>query len=191
MLSSATSFVQPLAAEDIVFQAEVNAPQAALDDSLQLTLRISGTQNVSPIELPAIEGFTSRFIGPATQVSIINGQSSVTKSFIYVLYPQKKGKFTIPAFTIELEGKKYTSEPIAVDVVDAVASSSSAGGPAQNQGVANLSDKIFMIMGTPEKEAYIGEKVALTIKRKSDILRVTLTPEEEHKGEEKHENENR
>src|SRR3989344_3629000 len=105
LLSLATSFVPPLCAEDITFETEVNAPQVALDDSLQLTLKITGTQNVSPIELPAIDGFTSRFIGPATHVSIINGQSSTTKSFIYLLYPQKTGTFIIPAFTLELEGK--------------------------------------------------------------------------------------
>src|SRR3989338_10935035 len=133
LLSLTASFVPPLAAEDITFETEVNAPQVALDDSLQLTLRITGTQNVSPIELPAIDGFTSRFIGPATSVSIINGQSSVTKSFIYVLYPQRTGKFTIPAFTLELEGKKYTSAPVEIDVVDQVSSGPQPGGPAHNQ----------------------------------------------------------
>lgn len=164
LLILAMSIVQPLSAEDITFEAEVNAPQVALDDSLQLTLKITGTQDVIPIELPEINGFTSRFIGPATHVAIINGQSSVTKSFIYALYPQQKGKFTIPGLTITIAGKDFASAPIEVEVVDAVAAPSPAGSPAQNQALTNLSDKIFMIMGTPEKEAYLGEKVPLTIK---------------------------
>ena len=55
-------------AEDISVRATVDSNQITLGSSTRLVLTVNGTQKVDPIELPAIDGFDSRYLGPQTQV---------------------------------------------------------------------------------------------------------------------------
>jgi len=74
-------------AEDIAFDAFVNANKVSMGTAIQLTLTVKGTQDVDVPQLPTIDGFDARYVGPATQVSVVNGAYSTTKSFYYVLLP--------------------------------------------------------------------------------------------------------
>ncbi len=163
-------------AEDISFEATVDSNQVSLDSSFQLTLTVHGTQNASPVQLPTIDGFDSRYLGPSTHVSIINGQVSSAKSFIYNLYPQKVGQFTIPALSITIDGKTYSSAPIIMEVV---AESSSPQGQNQLQAEqpTSLQDKIFLVINTPKKEAFLNEKIPLSIKLYVAGLKVRYSPQ--------------
>ena len=113
-------------AEDISLTATIDRNSLTLNDRLQLTLTIHGTQDTSPPSFPSIDGFTLLF-GPkiTAQTSIINGVVSASKGYTYVLQPAAKGKFTIGPSTVEYKGKVYSSSPVTVEVVGAVPSSGS------------------------------------------------------------------
>ena len=92
-------------AEDISFKATVDSNHVTLGNSTHLLLKVTGAKKVDPIQLPAIEGIDSRYLGPQTEVSIVNGNYSSSKSFIYVLFSNKAGKFTVPAIAATIDGK--------------------------------------------------------------------------------------
>ena len=78
----ATSSV--VGADAITFEATVNSPRVSLNEALQLTLTITGVnENLDPISLPVLDGFSAKYLGPSTSVSIVNGNYHSEQSFIY------------------------------------------------------------------------------------------------------------
>ena len=103
--------------QDVSVEAEVSSRKVALGSAIQFTITVHGDNNVDPIQLPSIEGFDVRYLGPSTRVSIINGQYSSSKSFVYSLFPKKEGQFEIPKIDVLVSGKTYTLPPLPVEVV--------------------------------------------------------------------------
>lgn len=169
-------------AQEIRFEVEVSANRVEVGSALQLTLTVHGAKVDGPLQLPQIEGLDVRYLGPSTRISIINGRYSQANSFIYTLFPLKTGTFQIPAFSINIDGKTYTSEPITIEVYSpSAASSSQASGTGHGM---NLQNRLFLSMGTPKEEVYLYEKVPLNIKLYiADIQVEDLQfPEFEHAG---------
>ncbi|VAX37263.1 hypothetical protein MNBD_UNCLBAC01-389 [hydrothermal vent metagenome] len=153
-------FVTPSFAQDISVQAEVNIRKVVLDSFIQLSVIIEGTQNVVPVELPAIDGFQTRYLGPSRRTTIANGQYMSSITFSYSLFPLKTGKFMVPEIIVTVDGQVYTTMPIEVEVVDSSsASSPSAGGSAP----VGLEDKIFLSLKVPKYEVYLNEKLPIKI----------------------------
>jgi hypothetical protein len=173
------------AAQDITVQAEVNTRTVALDSYIRLTITVTGVQTVDPVDLPDIEGFQSRFIGPSSRVSIVNGQYSSSYAFLYDLYPEKTGTFTIPSLTLSIRGNDYQTKAVTVEVVPA------SGRPPVNQDkedsgqtAESLKDRLFLIMASPHHEVFLNQKVPLVIRLYIAGLSVRDVeyPEVEHAG---------
>ncbi|MFP4472468.1 MAG: BatD family protein [Candidatus Omnitrophota bacterium] len=150
-------------AQDIQFEASVNRTTVPLDGVVQLTLTASGTQDLEPMELPDIEGFQARYIGPSTRVSIVNGQYASSIAFIYKLFPQKTGTFTVPALTADIEGQSYTTQPITLTVVEDGSPAEAGQAHDENRSVG-LDDKIFLVASSTEKTAYRHEAIPVTVR---------------------------
>ncbi|MCI4624900.1 MAG: BatD family protein [Candidatus Magnetoovum sp. WYHC-5] len=151
-------------AEDISFELLADTQYLEVGESTMLGLKIVGTRNASAPALPNIDGFSGRYIGPSTQMSIVNGVASVSITHKYTLVALKEGKFTIGPFTLNIDGKQYTSNAITIAVTH------DKKGTAQNQpntarsGGSELKNRIFMSV-IPEKNViYINEKVPLKVK---------------------------
>lgn len=153
----------PALAEDISFEASVDTDTVELGSSLQLTLTVSGADAMPPIELPKIDGLETRYLGPSTQISIINGQMSRTTAAVFTVIPLQTGEFTIPAVTITVNGKDYSSRPVTFKVVGSGTLSPQSTTSANNTA-AGLQDRIFIVLGTSKNEAYLNEPIPLVIK---------------------------
>lgn len=152
-------------AQDIMVEAEVSAQTVALDDYLRLTITVTGVQTLDPVDLPAIEGFQSRFVGPSSRVSIINGKYASSYAFLYDLFPEKTGTWTIPSLTVTVQGKAYATQPVTIEVV------SSSGRPAPgrpgNDGTPSaeaLKDRLFLVMASPLREGYLHQRVPVVVR---------------------------
>lgn len=150
-------------AQDITFEASVSAKQVSLGSLLQLTLTVEGLQKSPPIDLPEIDGFESRYLGPSTRVSIVNGQYSSSVAHIYNLFPLKEGKFQIPSITATIQGQAFSTQPIDVEVTDSPVAASSQLGESNQQQVS-LEDKVFLVLEASKKSVYLGEKISVTIR---------------------------
>jgi len=155
-------------AETVTFEAVVNSSRVSLDEVMQLTLTITGVNdNLDPVSLPVIDGLTAKYLGPSTNVSIINGVYHSERSFTYNLFPNKVGKFQIPAITATIAGQTYTTKPIDVEVVESSPQAQASAGPSnQNQApnAQSLKDKILLVASVNKNDVYLNERIPLTIK---------------------------
>ena len=149
-------------AQDVQFTAEVDQNKVALGSSAQWTLTVTGAQDVPDPQIPAVDGLDIRYLGPATRISIVNGQYSSKKSWMYSVLPTKVGSFTIPSVQIHAGGQTYTTQPVTIDVVDegsGIPSPVSPGGGAS----ASLADKIFLVLRLAKEKVYVNERLPIKI----------------------------
>ena len=161
----ATSSV--LWADAITFEATVNSPRLAMDEALQLTLTFTGVNNgLDPVSLPVLDGFSAKYLGPSTSVSIVNGDYHSEKSFIYNLFPNKIGRFQIPPISATIAGQTYTTKPIDVEVFEssAQAQTSSGASDQKSPNAENLKDKVLIMVAVDKTDVYLNERVPVSIK---------------------------
>ncbi len=150
-------------AQDISVTASLSSPTIALNEAAQLTITVVGAKDdITPPDVPKIEGFAVRFLGPSTQISIVNGQYSSQRSFIYNLFPAKTGHLQIPAITLNVGGADHTTAPLDMEVTNAAATPAAASTAAPT--AESLKDRIFLQLSTPKARVYVGEKVPVSIR---------------------------
>lgn len=150
-------------AQDINFEVTVDKNKVSVGSSLQLRLTFFGTQEISTPQLPEIDGFDTQHIGPATNISIVNGRVSSSVTHLYRLIAKKEGLFIIPPLSITYKGQVYVSDPLSIEVV------SGAVGPADEEGLeefdpAKLKDRIFIKMEAGKTKAYVNEEIPITVR---------------------------
>jgi len=151
-------------AKDINFEATVDRDKVGLGQTLQLDLTFAGTQNMPAPELPVMEGFQSRYLGPSTRMSIINGQASSSITQIYTLLPTKTGTFKIGPFKFEHNGDKYNSNSIDLEVAEEVKPSENKPSPEEQPDTKDLNERIFLRMQVKKDKVYLNEVLPVTIK---------------------------
>ena len=103
----------------VQFEAKVSKTTLGLNERLRIDFTMNDDgDNFSP---PSFEGF--RVVGgPSQQVSQswINGRASFQKSYSYYLLPTQKGTLVIKQASVEINGQIYKTNPIRVNVTNAV-----------------------------------------------------------------------
>ena len=111
-------FTTVASAQEVSFKAQPSRTSLGENEYLRVdfTMNKEG-DNFSP---PAFEGF--EVTGPTQSISHswINGNRSFSKTYTYMLHPKRKGKLTVGAASIFIEGKEYKTKPFTIEVTDAV-----------------------------------------------------------------------
>ncbi|WP_277234876.1 BatD family protein [Phocaeicola salanitronis] len=168
--------VLPMQAKnDVTLVAE--APDVVVSgDQFRLTFTVN-TQKGKDFLAPSISGFDV-LMGPSrsqqSSTQIINGKvsSSSAITYTYILMAGKEGTYTIPAASIEVDGKKIFSNALTIKVLPP---DQSAGNQQSGQGQSNssrgqiaggkISDKDLFITATAAKTTvYEQEAILLTYK---------------------------
>jgi len=139
-------------AEDIQVLATVDRNQITLEDSLQLSITIQGTQNTPPPELPSLPDFRVTSSGTSSSTQIINFKRSVSITHKYRLTPMNTGQFKIGSVRIRANGKTYATQPITVVVQKPT---------VQNQ---SADKSVFVETNVSKKTAYVGEQLIYSFK---------------------------
>ena len=172
-------------AKEINFEIMVDRSKVALNQSMQLNLVFTGTQDVPTIKLPEMEGFNSRYMGPSTMMSVVNGSVTSSITHMYQLYPQKTGVFKVGPLQFEYKGDTYSSNTLQVEVVQNQSPANIQSDASAGQEAKDISDRIFLVLQVKKKKLYINEVVGVTIKLYVNRLRVQLPnqyPAIEHEG---------
>ncbi|MBN1364410.1 MAG: protein BatD [Syntrophaceae bacterium] len=108
-------------ASDITFNASVDKNIVALDDTVQYTVSVSGNSagGAPSPRLPQFVNLNIVGTSQSSNFSFINGQTSISKSFIYTLRPEKIGQAHIGQASIVINGQTYTTETIDIKVTKA------------------------------------------------------------------------
>lgn len=146
----------PVRAEEPSVTATLSSDTITLDDQAELQITVQGTQKSPPPQIQA-EGVNIRYSGASTQIQMNNFNVTRSVKHTYTVLPQKLGTFTIPAVTLEVEGKKLTTSPLKLTV----ASPSSSGSTSSSGGTASADAPNAKFASAewvlPKTSAYVGE----------------------------------
>ncbi|ARV07139.1 BatD protein [Polaribacter sp. SA4-10] len=141
-------------AQEATLKAKVSKNKLGLNQRLRIEFAINkqGGDNFSP------PGFTNFKIvgGPSQSVSQswINGKSSFTQSYTYIIQPKRKGELVINPASIKIGGKIIKSEPIKIIVLDAVDLPKNPNDPSY---IAQ--QNIHLVAEISKSKPYVGEGV--------------------------------
>jgi BatD DUF11 like domain len=134
------------------FTASLDNDTITLGQSTTLSLTFEGGSPPNAPALPDIPGLQITYVGPSSQFSFINGQTSSTVTHHFTVTPQRTGDFVIPALTADVDGVRLTSQPLHLQVVQP-----SAASAAQINSGSQIA---FMKLSLPEDKVYDGEVIA-------------------------------
>ena len=66
---------------------------------------------------PAIPNLRIDYLGPSSQVTIVNGQVNSTVTHNFTVTPRQAGDFAIPALTADVGKERLHTEPLSLKVL--------------------------------------------------------------------------
>ena len=135
---------------DIQVTASVDRKEITLEDSVNFSVVIEGTQSASPPELPPLDSFTVKARGSSSSFQIINGDRSSSITYNYILLPKKTGTFTIAPAIVNIEEEPYQTAPITLIVKKASART-------------NARRMVFAKMVVSNKKPFVQEQITATL----------------------------
>lgn len=134
------------------FVASVDKTKITLEDSINLSLTASGGTASEP-DIPETKGLEFIPRGTSSQMQITNGSFSSSESFNYQVNPKATGKLIIPSITTEIDGKKYTTQAITIEVNESI----------QRKDI-DTSKNTFVSVHVNNKKPYVNEQVIYTFR---------------------------
>ena len=155
---------------------KLQAPSTVVEGQKFQIKYVVASDEASSFTAPNIEGCELIF-GPAvstsSSISIINGKqsSSYQKIYSYTYNALTRGKYTIPAVTVKIEGRNYSTSPTSLEVLppDSRAQNQNKGSNTQPSPSATTTqtltkDDIFIRVILNKKEVYEQEPIEMTVK---------------------------
>ena len=99
--------------------ASVDRTQVAVGESVYLTIRIlDGRGNIQAPQLPPLQDLDIHYTGRASRMSLVNGVSSSSIEFSYVVSPRRMGVHVIPALEVNVAGAPLQTNPVRIEAID-------------------------------------------------------------------------
>jgi hypothetical protein len=150
--------VSSLSLAQVDFTAEASRDKIAINERLRIEFKMNvDGDNFTP---PNFIGFQV-VAGPSQSVSQswINGVSSMSKSYTYVLKPNKTGKLTIQQAVMTYDENEYKTIPQVINVTGAV---EKPKGP-DDQSIS-ADDSVYLVAEVSNSNPYLNEAIRVVYK---------------------------
>ncbi len=131
------------------FTASLDRDTFTLGEQATLSLKFDGVQPQDAPGLPNIAGLQFQYVGPSSSFSFINGQTSSSITYNYIVTAQHDGEFTIPGMRADISGQQLASAPLKLTVTKVDAPSAAA--------VNSGNEVAFLKFIFPKSKIYVGE----------------------------------
>jgi hypothetical protein len=146
--------IQPwLAASAIAAAVEAQVDRNTIAPGESVLLRVIVTDGQGEVDLSGLTDFKVVPQGTSSSVQIVNTRMTRQTAHNYLLIPQKKGNLTIPALTIELDGKPYHTQPITIQVT----TDPQAAGSETNR-------KVWVEADVSHRDPFVGQQIIYTFR---------------------------
>jgi tetratricopeptide (TPR) repeat protein len=145
-------------AADVSAHATLDRAQVAVGEAADLGVTIEGTQDAAAPTLADVDGLHVRYVGPATQLSIVNGRSTAQVTHHFSVTATKPGTFTIGPITVESGGARYDAGSVTLEAAGAGAARAGAAGRDAAGGAP-----LTLVLASPRTRAYLHEHVPATL----------------------------
>jgi hypothetical protein len=145
-------------AQEVRFETKVSKKKLGVNERLRVDFEMNQDgDNFTP---PDFQGF--RVVGGPNQAisnSWINGKRSFSKTYSYFLQPKSKGTFTIKQATIEINGQTYKTQPVTIEVTNAVDK------PKDGNNADYLAEEnVHLVAEVSKTNPYLNEAITVTYK---------------------------
>jgi tetratricopeptide (TPR) repeat protein len=147
---------QSATAAPITVSASVESTDVAVGEPFVLSIVVDGAQNV-PVPSVAADGFRADYMGPATEVQLVNGRMSAKVTHRYRMIADGEGQVTLGPFVVGYEDQRYETKPIAMTVRPA---GSRAQAPASAPGGG---EALRLVVRPAREQVYVGERVEVVL----------------------------
>lgn len=132
------------------------------NETAVLTVSISapGQKQLPEPKLPPLPQFDIMPAGSSTNLQIINGQVSYAQTYNYILTPKQEGTYPIRAASAVVDGTRYESNALSLEVVKGTARSQASSG--SGDGVS--SKDLFLRAEVDKRNPFVDEQVTLSVK---------------------------
>jgi tetratricopeptide (TPR) repeat protein len=143
--------------------ATIDPPRFAVGESADLAVAVEGTQNAPTPQIANTAGLSVSYVGPATQMSFVNGRMTASITHHFRVTGTKPGRFTLGPISIDADGKRYDAGTVSLELL------STGAAPA---GEAAGGDQLTLELTLPRTEVYVRERLPLTVRLLVGAVRV-------------------
>lgn len=149
---------------NIQLSTSVDKNKLTIEDSIELSVIISGVRNPPSPNLPQLSNFIVRPTGSHSSTQIINSQILASVTHKYLLIPKKEGEFKIGPVVMNLSGSIYQSLPISISIKK----------PNIN---SNTNRTVYTETSVSKATPYMYEQIVYTFKlfRKTKAINLNLS----------------
>ena len=133
-------------------QATLSSDHTTLSQSVQLQVEVRNVRMAEPPNISA-DGLSIRFASQATRMQTLNGETSFSVNFTYVVTPQREGTFSIPPIKLNLSGREIQSSPLTLTVLK-----------EETAKPAEPNKSYFGELVIPKDSAYVGEPIPVELR---------------------------
>jgi len=163
----------PLRSAEIEISTSVDRTVIGLNQTFTLTVDISGEKanNAGDPQMPDVSDFATYMgsSGTSSNIQIINGRMSVSKSISFTYMAMTLGKFTILPAVLKLGDKEYRSQPIQIEIVKApqqpqAQQRRTPRTPSDQPQDQTIENNLFLRVSANKRRVYVNEPVVLSYK---------------------------
>ncbi|MCX8073914.1 MAG: BatD family protein [Candidatus Binatia bacterium] len=145
-----TTAPQPAIAA-IEVRATLQPPTVQAGEAALLSIEIAGAQDAPAPTIAATEGVRVEYIGPATQVTIINGRMQASVQHRYSVTAEKPGTYRLGPFTVLHGGQRYEAQAVTLHVA------------GRGQATSPYGGALRLVVRVPRTRLYLREKVPVEV----------------------------
>jgi hypothetical protein len=147
-------------AEDVSINAVIEPSVVPVGSEATLVVTVQGKfRRSSQPEIPVLDEFAVYQAGTSQSYSIVNGRSSSSLKFTYVLVPRKEGLYKIEPIRFKAGGKVYTADPVTVEVVKSSAQLPVPGAGDDEPEYSSDDAHIFIRAKVDRDTVYVNQQV--------------------------------
>jgi hypothetical protein len=143
--------------------AVLSNSEAAVGETVQLQIRVTGGRSADAPEKIAVDGLQIYRTGTSQHFEMNNFNVTSSVIYDYAILPMKAGTFKIPPQTIRLGSNALHTPALTLNVTDSPGRSSSSRSNRQAQP-ENANQLVFAELVVPKKVAFVGEMVPAEIR---------------------------
>ena len=132
--------------------ATLSRDRTTISQSVRLEVEVRNTRLAEAPNI-SVEGLSIRFASQATRMQTMNGETSFTVNFSYVITPQREGVFAIPPVKLSVNGREIESSPLTLTVVK-----------EEPNKPADSNKSYFGELVIPKDSAYVGEPIPVELR---------------------------
>ncbi len=149
--------------------ARVSATDLTINNQTTLSIEISGVSNINGVPNLALPDFDVQGAGQTSSYQWVNGQTSALVVFNYILTPKRTGTLQVPSITLNVSGKAYSTQPIAINVRPDNAAPAAGSAPVEANAQRQVQvpseglKPVFMTATIDSDKVYVGQQILLKI----------------------------